>query len=159
MQHPPPGSGGHGVTWYHYLFSSALCLEATLFPDVKASCWPDCTLSPNFGIQVSGVAIKPAQPAKLGAFQWLTHGSTPGRRRQDRGRTSLRGPCLVRTGLLQGSGHSRVSWTQAMRSWRLIRPATIMTWLNQSSVPHLQPSCHGDGLVHLISCKAYGTAI
>ena len=49
MQHPPPGSGDHhGVTWWnHHLFSGALCLEATLFPDVKASCWLDCTLSPN----------------------------------------------------------------------------------------------------------------
>ena len=51
----------------HYLFSSALCLEATLFPDVKASCWPDCTLSPNWH---SGVWC--GQPAAPVTFQWLT---------------------------------------------------------------------------------------
>ena len=144
---------------YHYLFSSALCLEATLFPDVKASCWPDCTLSPNWhsGVWCGHQTSPTSQAGGLSvADPWIDSRSTEARQRAYQ---RVRGPYLVRTGLLQGSGHSRVSWTQAMRPWRLIRPATIMTWLNQSSVPHLQPSCHGDGLVHLISCKAYGTAI
>ena len=69
---------------YHYLFSSALCLEATLFPDVKASCWPDCTLSPNWhsGVWCGHQTSPTSQAGGLSvADPWIDSRSTEARQR------------------------------------------------------------------------------
>ena len=59
-------------------------LEATLFPDVKASCWPDCTLSPNWHSGVwCGHQTSPTSQA--GGFSvadpWIDSRSTEARQR------------------------------------------------------------------------------
>ena len=115
----------------HYLFSSALCLEATLFPDVKASCWPDCTLSPNWH---SGVWC--GQPAAPVTFQWLTQVTKRSRSTEARvpqrafSRLSgvlLSGRCLAEVSDALGSTNTR-----AVQHWRLIRLVITMTRPNHT---------------------------